>query len=86
MLLFYLELGEVTPSSLGSPVHFLVSVDRTTRAGYESGSKVQHRNSISVLKSYSDTVWHLMPVKVCPYFTRQHMLSECRQKRRQELP
>lgn len=30
MLLVYLQLGEVTPSSLGSPVHFLVSVDRTT--------------------------------------------------------
>lgn len=54
---FYLQLGEVTPSSLGSPVHFLVSVGRTTtRAGYESGSKVQHRNSISAQSQQSAMV------------------------------
>ena len=43
MLLFYLQLGEVTPSSLGS-LYFLVSVGRTTkRTGYVSGSKA-HNN------------------------------------------
>lgn len=36
----YLQLGETSPSSRGSPVHFLVSVGRTrTRSGYKSGRK-----------------------------------------------
>lgn len=57
MLLFYLQLGEVTPSSLGSPVHFLVSVGRTTtRTGYESGSKA-HNNFQPIFPTLQAQVW-----------------------------